>query len=137
MESNLWSSRQVALLTFVGINVVLFSLLIILFKLENLNDATQSVPGVSFVVDPATLGDCDDPTTTAKVSWNVAIASIERVDVFVLDENAVEKLVVGWREAVGSANTGPWVGTGTVFVLRDNDGGKQLAKFTVGCEDWE
>jgi hypothetical protein len=94
---------------------------------------STSVPGVNFVVDPPTLRVCD-PLTIAKVSWNAANAGIERVDIFVLGEDAHEKLFLAWREAAGSANTGPWVGHGSVFVLRDNVSKKQLAKFTVGSQ---
>jgi hypothetical protein len=93
----------------------------------------ESVPGVNFVVDPATWVECD-PATIAKVSWKVAKPGIKRVDIFVVDENEHEKLWVGWNEVVGSANTDAWVGAGTVFVLRDADSKKQLAKFYVGSK---
>jgi hypothetical protein len=99
----------------------------------NENPPGPSVPGVSFVVDPATWGDCD-PLTVAKVSWNVAVPGIEKVDVFVIDENGREKLWAGWNEVVGSADTGAWLGSGTAFVLRDADSRKELAKIYVGSK---
>jgi hypothetical protein len=98
------------------------------------NPPTESVPGVSFVVDPAEWGRCD-PQTIAKVAWNVSIPGVERVDVFVLGEKNNEKLVVGWNEVVGSIKTGAWVSSGTGFVLRDADGGKQLAKVYVAIRN--
>jgi hypothetical protein len=99
----------------------------------NDNLPSQSVAGVSFVVEPATLRDCDPPVV-AKLSWDVAIPGITRVDVFVVGENGDEKVMVGWKEAVGSTNTDAWVRAGTVFVLRDNQSKKQLAKVAVNSK---
>ncbi|MGB8743077.1 MAG: hypothetical protein WCD52_23380, partial [Xanthobacteraceae bacterium] len=74
------------------------------------------------------------PLTVAKVSWNVAVPGIEKVDVFVVDQNGREKLWAGWNEVVGSADTGAWLGSGTAFVLRDADSRKELAKLYVGSK---
>ena len=118
-----------------GISIIVFAVVFVFSTLrpQSPQITSTSVPGVSFVVDPPTLRVCD-PLTIAKVSWNAANAGVERVDIFVLGENAREKLFLAWRESVGSANTEAWVGPGTVFVLRDNDSKKQLAKFSVGSQ---
>ena len=127
---------RIALLILGSIAVVVLSFSITLFMLQNLSDSsiTQSVPGVSFIVDPAILRECDPPVI-AKVSWNVAIASIKTVKVFILDKKAGEiPLSGGAVAAVGSANTGAWVVANMVFVLRDGDSMKQIAKFSVGSK---
>jgi hypothetical protein len=79
---------------------------------------------VSFVVDPPISRECD--TVIAKISWNVAIASIKRVKVFILDKKAGEVLFTGPSPVVGSVNTGYL----QVFALRDGDSMKQIAKFS-------
>ena len=142
------SWRQTALPALTGISVLV---LIVTYQITSTSQTTstsekfdtsedpgisfvvEAVPGVSFVVEPPTLRVCDG-LTIAKVSWNAANAGIKLANVFVLDENARENLFISRGEAVGSANTGPWVGPGTVFVLRDNDSKKRLAKFTIGFQ---
>lgn len=129
----MWSWRRV-LLTLGGVAVVVLSFSITLFVLQNLSDSppTQSMPGVSFVVDPAILRECGPPVI-ATISWNVAIAGIKRVKVFVTDKKqASESEVTESGDMVGSESTGAWVTANTVFVLRDGDSMKQLAKFSLG-----
>jgi hypothetical protein len=92
----------------------------------------EPVPGVSFVVEPATVRDCDPPAV-AKVSWNAPVVGLKTVKVFVLEKDRPETLFVN-AGVVGTATTGAWVGAKTVFVLRDGDNSKQLARFTVGSK---
>jgi hypothetical protein len=128
------SWRRIALLTLGSIAVVVLSFSTTLFILQNLNDNSpiKSLPGVSFVIDPAILRDCDPPIV-AKLSWNVSIAGVKTVRIFLLVKDKGEVL---FRQAgvVGSVNTDPWVAANTVMVLRDGDSMKQLAKFTVGSK---
>jgi len=93
----------------------------------------QSVPGVSFVVDPATWGECN-PLTVAKVSWNVDVPGIQRVNIFVLDDYNREKLWLGRKELVGSSNTDAWAGAGTAFILRDADSKRRLSAFHIASK---
>jgi hypothetical protein len=93
---------------------------------------SEALPGIIFNVAPDTLRDCD-PARIAKVSWNATAAGVSSVRIFVLKEDGEEKLFT-FQGAEGSADTGPWVTAKTVFVLKDGEETKQLAKFVVGSE---
>ena len=112
-----------------GIAVIVLSFSITLFMLQDRSDGP--IAGVSFVVDPAIMRECDPPVI-AKVSWDAAAANVQTVKIFIL-ANKVETLFASTIVA-GSVNTGEWVAANTVFVLRDGDSMKQLAKFSVGSK---
>jgi hypothetical protein len=97
---------------------------------EETKSVPQAVPGVTFVVAPNKLRVCDKPTV-AKVSWDAMVTG-GSVKIFVLDDKKETLFAFGGPK--GSADTGPWVNAKTVFVLKDAEETKQLAKFVVGSE---
>jgi hypothetical protein len=99
---------------------------------EETRSVSEALPGVSFNVVPDRLRACD-PAKIAKVSWNATAAGVSTVKIFVLNEGEGEKLFT-FQGAKGSADTGPWVTAKSVFILKDGEETKQLAKFIVGSE---
>jgi hypothetical protein len=130
------SRLRIALLILGSIAVAALSFSITLFMLPDLNNSstTQFVPGVSFVVDPAIMRECDPPVI-AKLSWDVALPSIKTVKVFVVDKkNGKEALFAGPLAVVGSVPTDLWAVANMVFILRDGDTMKQITKVTIGSK---
>jgi hypothetical protein len=112
---------------------------LLLFGCDSGLSATKSIPptstaasGVKFKVAPQSLRVCDPPTEVT-VSWDVAVAGINTVKVFVLGERGKEKLFT-FSGTKGSEKTGPWTKAGAVFILKEGDETKKLAKFVVGSE---
>ena len=99
---------------------------------EETRSVSEALPGVNFNVAPDKLRACDPPRI-AKVSWNATAAGVSTVRIFVSKEGEEEKLFVHLG-AEGSTDTGPWVTAKAVFVLKDGEETKQLAKFVVGSE---
>lgn len=93
---------------------------------------SEAAPGVSFNVTPDILRACD-PARIVKVAWNAAAAGVSTVKIFVVREDGGENLFA-FLGAVGSVDTGPWVGAKTVFILKDGNETKQLGSFVVGSE---
>jgi hypothetical protein len=101
-------------------------------QFEGTGSVSEALPGVAFEVVPNTLRVCDPPRV-AKVSWDAIAVGVSAVKIFVSKEGEEEKLFVH-QEAIGNADTGPWVTPKLVFILKDEEGTKQLAKFVVGSE---
>jgi hypothetical protein len=99
---------------------------------EDARSVFEALPNVTFDVVPNTLRVCD-PAKIAILSWNAKAAGVSTAKIFVSKEGEEEKLFM-FQGAVGTADTGPWVTAKTVFVLKDGDETKQLAKFVVGSK---
>jgi hypothetical protein len=99
---------------------------------ESIPPTSEAVSGVEFDVVPTKLRVCDPPKQV-RVKWNAHAASVETVKVFVVGDDGKETLLL-FKGAKGSENTGPWTKAGTVFILKDADETRQLAKFVVGSE---
>ena len=69
-------------------------------------------------------------TRTAMLAWNVASSGAKKVSVYVVGKDGKEHRF-GRGGPVGERRTGPWVRPGTVFKLRNDDGGAELGGITM------
>lgn len=91
-----------------------------------------STDAASFVVDPGQLLRCEgNRRMTATLRWTVKDASVKAVAIQVQDRGAAERKLFAEGGPSGEARTGPWVGDGTRFILKDADGGRELAAYEV------
>lgn len=95
--------------------------------ISNKSSGTQ-LPGVTMELTPRTLRTCEHPggRMIAKVTWNAKSSGAKSVTIWVSDSDSdgPEK---SWLhgEVEGSADTGLWVGDGTVFRMADGDAKKR------------
>lgn len=92
---------------------------------------TEPSGDVPAVVVPGAMAACD-PAEVATVKWSFdhLPSPPQLVDVLVGTGDADLKLFVTGPTR-SDAKTGPWVRPGSVFVLRDHDGGQELSRVTV------
>ena len=92
---------------------------------------TEPSPASPAVAVPGAMAACD-PAAEATVKWNFdhLPSPPTLVDVLVGTGDADLKLFVTGPTR-SEAVTGPWVRPGSIFVLRRNDGGEELARVTV------
>lgn len=76
----------------------------------------RQLSGVTMELSPGMLRTCEHAggRMVAKVSWNAKSSGAKSVTIWVSDSTSEEK---SWYHgaAEGSAETGPWVGDGTMF----------------------
>jgi hypothetical protein len=89
---------------------------------------SEAVSGVKFKVHPDSV--CDRPQEVT-VSWDATAAGVKTAKVFVVVDNE-ETLFSFSGDPKGNEKTGPWTTADTVFILKDGDETRQLAKFVVG-----
>lgn len=92
---------------------------------------TEPSGDVPAVVVPGAMAACD-PAAVATVKWSFdhLPSPPKLVDVLVGTGDADLKLFVTGPTR-SDAQTGPWVRPGSVFVLRNHDGGQELSRVTV------
>ncbi|MEV8521853.1 hypothetical protein ABZR86_18810 [Dyella marensis] len=82
----------------------------------------RQLSGVTMELSPGMLRTCEHAggRMVAKVSWNAKSSGAKSVTIWVSDSTSEEK---SWYHgaAEGSAETGPWVGDGTMFRMADGD----------------
>jgi hypothetical protein len=86
---------------------------------------SEAVSGVKFDVRPKRV--CAVPQEV-QVSWDVAAAGVKTAKVFVVFAGEERFAFSGTKGSQKMA----WTTAGTVFVLKDGDETRQLAKFVVG-----
>ena len=95
------------------------------------------VVGVIMELSPDLLRTCEHPDgrMVAKVCWNAKSAGAKSVTIWVSDRENRER---SWHhgKTEGTAETGPWVGDGTVFRMTDSKAkGRTLAEWEVHAVD--
>lgn len=85
----------------------------------------------TLVIDPPSLRECDAPKV-AKITWNVALAGVQSVKVFVRDTKGKEVFFTS-GSSLGTASTAPWVVAGTTFVLKDGYSLNDIIATSVGA----
>jgi hypothetical protein len=98
-------------------------------------DALPPSSPVMLTTTPDTLRVCDPPSKVT-VSWNAKNADVTGgVQVYVVGAMGVEVLFVSSPSLEGTAETGDWAVPKQVFVLKNEDGTKELARFAIGSKD--
>jgi hypothetical protein len=79
---------------------------------------------------PASLRACD-PGQKITVAWNAKESGLKAVQVYVVDAKGAEVLFTSSGVLEGSSETGDWAKADLTFVLKNEDGTKELARYTV------
>lgn len=90
----------------------------------------EALEGVTFIASPDSVPP-GPRGATVTLSWDARALGVDAVKVFVKARTGEDQLFAH-AKAAGSRETGPWVTVGTVFVLKDADETKQLARLVVG-----
>lgn len=99
-------------------------------------EAAPAVPKVDtatckFCAEPATVRVCDVHTgIRTRLHWHLADTGVPLVNMFVVDENGVEK-AFAQHGPEGSMQTGPWLRPGLVFRLRDDRDASQIGEVII------
>jgi hypothetical protein len=98
-------------------------------------DVSPPSSAVTLTTTPDTLRVCDPPSKVT-VAWNVKNADVAGgVKIYVLGAEGGEVLFVSSGSLEGTAETGAWAEPKQTFVLKNEDGTKELARFAIGSKD--
>lgn len=85
-------------------------------------------------LEPSTFESCTpNKFISAKVGWDASASGVGIVDVKTVAADGSETLFAT-SGAVGSKETGPWIGPGSVIVVRNHDTGAELGRVTAGAK---
>ncbi len=112
------------------------------------NSAFSGLPGepvasaakqlATLTITPDSYSSCPQTTReVAMVEWDASAAGVRAVKVMALGKNGVEGMFAGASKPVGSKQSGPWMGAGVTFVLRDNATNQELARTVAGSKPCE
>ncbi len=98
-------------------------------------DAPPAGDEPALSVEPAAIPACPFlvPSVVGRVAWDVPGRAGREVTVAAVAPGADESILAR-GPARGAADTGPWLGAGYRFVLRDAETQRVLAETTVGGE---
>lgn len=84
--------------------------------------------GAKVTFEPAAFESCTpNKFSVAKVSWDASASGAATVDVKTVAADGSETLFAT-TGAVGSKETGPWIGPGSVIIVRHHDTGAELGR---------
>lgn len=83
----------------------------------------------SLSVDPTSVVDCQPVVAT--VAWDLRKTHPEVANVQIFAGTAASSNLFTEGGAYGSAKTGQWTGSGSLFSLRDKAGGKEIERVIV------
>jgi len=96
--------------------------------------AAKRTVAAKVTLDPSTFENCSPSKfATAKVSWDASASGAGIVDVKTAAADGAETLFAT-SAAIGSKVTGPWIGPGSIIVVRHHDTGAELGRVVAGSK---
>src|SRR3978361_691302 len=100
-------------------NFIALCILLLSMQPSAAPSASETLPGVTFKASPDILRECDG-AAVVKLTCDATVSGDKTAKIFVLDRYGAEQIFT-FAGASGSIDTGPWVTSGTTFILRDEN----------------